>query len=128
MTAINIAITDMNLHLPHWWIVSAVFCPAYAFFNYIGGYQLGEQLGHIGSVYGIEDWDKNFGLTLIAAIVVGLVLPKVDFLLFHAKSSNGSDQRRHQMNLIKFGTKTKLIKNLKRTESTQFNEFIEFLN
>jgi len=72
MTAINIAITDMNLHLPHWWIVSAVFCPAYAFFNYIGGYQLGEQLGHIGSVYGIEDWDKNFGLTLIAAIVVGL--------------------------------------------------------
>ena len=46
MTVINIMITDMNLLIDHWWIVSIFFFPCYTLFNYIGAYQLGEQLGH----------------------------------------------------------------------------------
>lgn len=72
MTVINIAITDMNLLISDWWIVSLVFFPGYTIANYIGSYQLGEKLGHLGSVYGIEDWENHFILTLIAAIVVAL--------------------------------------------------------
>lgn len=71
MTVINIAITDMNLHLEHWKIVSAFWFPCYTVFNYIGSYQLGEQVGHVGSIYGIEDWENHFFGTLIAAIVLG---------------------------------------------------------
>jgi len=36
MTVINLAITDMNLNIDHWWIVSLVLFPGYALFNYMG--------------------------------------------------------------------------------------------
>ena len=71
-TAINVAITDMNLEIGDWWIVSMFFFPCYTIANYIGSYKLGEQVGHIGSVYGIEDWEGHFLGTLIAAAVLGL--------------------------------------------------------
>lgn len=93
LTILDIIITDLKIQTSHWWIIFLVFFPGYTIANYIGGQVFGPVLGHPGSVYGFENWDKWPYLMVVAGFVIGILQVLLYCLaakILNSFKSNGS--------------------------------------